>query len=302
MSISNAPTWARPVDLMPAGWLATGIAALSCGMLGLWQWGFMAGTGLIEALVCTLPPAVTLALAFTRRDDRRQYLVRLVAAAAMLPLLLSFWVTDGDGRWDAAAIASLVVWVLAYIAGFCAMVFWMAAGTTRIDADVARPAAAAAGRMADALQALRALQGPAHMPRVTVGPEPGRWNLETAQPGGRIHRVELRLDAARGVVRVREVVSADGAAPANADEASMRTIGDAPFDPARPPAQRVWSRQWQATVIEPHRLGDIPFDADALLPAAAALQAANTTDAWMHLLAATALRAGLSWQPTLARV
>jgi hypothetical protein len=128
------------------------------------------------------------------------------------------------------------------------------------------------------------------------------WTLEHTTAAGRRQRLEMRIDARAGIVRVREVASAAGAAPANESEASMRGPVEHWFDPTRPDAQRVWARSWAATMIEPHRLGHIVFEPDSLTPTSNALGAAvGDADALPHLLAATALRAGLHWRPTLAR-
>ena len=81
----------------------------------------------------------------------------------------------------------------------------------------------------------------------------------------------------------------------------MRATADPYFDPARPQAQRVWSRTWQTTVLLPEKLAAAAFDVGAAEPAAHAAQAAREPEAVVHLLAAMALRAGLRWQPTLAR-
>ena len=82
----------------------------------------------------------------------------------------------------------------------------------------------------------------------------------------------------------------------------MRSLGDSPFDPTRPDAQRVWSASWAATVLEPQKLAAIAFEPASERATAATLAAAATNgETLVHLLAALALRAGLVWQPTLGR-
>ena len=103
-------------------------------------------------------------------------------------------------------------------------------------------------------------------------------------------------------VRVRELLGASGAAPRDADEASMRSIGDAAFDPARPDAQRISSRTAQASMIDPARLQATRLvlrDGQAgPVPEARARTAADP-DALVTLLCALVTRSGYAWQPSL---
>ena len=98
----------------------------------------------------------------------------------------------------------------------------------------------------------------------------------------------------------RPMLPVSGAAPRNADEASMRGIGDLAADPTRPDAQRISSRVAQASMIDPARL-----EATRLVlrdgkaePAPQALTTANADDL-VILLCALVTRSGYAWQPKL---
>lgn len=290
------PSWVLPVPLARSGVVTTAAAAASGGMLAAWWWMLMGGAGWVEALVCSAPALATGALALTSQTDREQYVLRLLASAMMLPLLAGFVATGAEGPWNAWSIAALVLWFFAHLGSVVALIAWLASATTRLNSGVASPAAAA--RFEERLHEL-SRRGSVLVLRELPD---RRWIIDCPGPEDRTHRIEMRLDGARREVRVREVVGADRAAPANADEASMRGPGDHWFDPARPDAGRIWNRKWQATVIKPQGLNALQLEPGATLPAAAELsRIAADPGAVVHLLAALALRAGLAWQPTLAR-
>ena len=216
---------------------------------------------------------------------------------------LHFHATDAPGPWGVVRIVTLLLWFAAQMGCLLALVAWMASRTTRI--EPASPAGAA-GAGADAATqqlavALRALA--AAQPSLRLqSHDGGRWTVDSPQPEGRSHRVELRVVQQRGELRVREVSRARGAAPASAEEATMRQPGVPILDAARPDAQRVWSLQWAATVIEAEKLPVGPFSPTTGLPSPAqTARAAANPEALMRLLAALALPRGLAWQPTLAR-
>ena len=53
-----------------------------------------AATDVMTWLICLLPAAVGIAAALSSTADSRQYTARLLAAAAMLPILLRFWASS----------------------------------------------------------------------------------------------------------------------------------------------------------------------------------------------------------------
>ena len=297
------PTWARPAPLAPAAVAATVVALFSGGLLALWFAISLGSRAGLDFAVCAAPALVCLALGATSQVDRRQYLVRLLAAAAMLPLLAGFYATDAPGPWGVIRIVTLVLWFALHMVCFVALVAWMASATTRIEPAGSAGSVGVAGADAATRQmaiALRAL-ATAQPSLVLQCADSGSWTLDSRQPEGRAHRVELRVVPQRGELRVREVSSAHGAAPATADEASMRQPGMPIVDASRPDAQRVWNLQWATTVIEAGKLPVGPFSPTDGLPSPAQTgQAAADPEALMHLLAALALRSGLTWQPTLA--
>lgn len=293
------PGWIRPLPLTGPVWVIVGYGAVAMGLLAMWFALLMPGNGWQPYLVCLGPVLVCAATTFADPADRRQYLVRPLAAAMFLSILAGFYATEADGVWDWKPIVGLVSWFIALAVGFLVLVLWQASASTRIDSGAGVGAAAAARRMADALRAVSGIER-----RLTVcrGTDDRDWTIDHSTDDDRVHRIELRIDEITGTLRVRELTTAAGAAPDSESEASMRGPGEPWFDPARPQAQRVWSKSWAATVIEPHRLPAVPAEMGSAIPTAAAWRAVvGRGDELMHLLAATALRAGLHWRPTLAQ-
>jgi hypothetical protein len=225
-----------------------------------------------------------------------------MACAAMLPLLLLMWATS-----QPLAVSTLVLWSAAgglfvvHLALFVLAVMWLARRATRIEAQ---PGAAVAGStlLGQRLQSLAEAGVPAD---ITSSHAESEWLVEMRFPAGvpRSHRVRLAIDAQSRVVRVRERLGATGAAPRDADEASLRTIGDTWFDPSRPQAHRVSDIVLQASMIEPSRLEatSLAFDGTqvrVLSPAPARLDA----DGVIAVLAALVTRSGYAWQPELGAV
>jgi hypothetical protein len=101
-------------------------------------------------------------------------------------------------------------------------------------------------------------------------------------------------------VRIVEVVSAQAATPRSADEADMRTPGEAAYEPSRPPAQKVWSKKRQTTFIEPERLAGLPLSfAGATPELPPGFAATLDADGIIHLLCALVTSAGYDYQPVL---
>lgn len=257
----------------------------------LWAWG--SDRGPLASAVCTAPALLTLALGATSQDDRRQYIARTMAAALMLPLLQLMWAAEPP---RVAPVGLLVGLVLLHVAVFLGAVLWLAAATTRIDAAPG-VAPVAPGLLVARLQSLAALGLPL---QVAPGEGTGEWVIDLlgdADPA-RAHRVLLTIDPAAGGVQVRERLGASGAAPRSADEASMRAPGAPAFDPARPPARRVWARVAQATMIEPQRLAAVRLRW-APEGVAAAEAGGRDAESLLTLIAAVVTRSGWRWQPLM---
>lgn len=243
--------------------------------------------------LCAAPALVTLVLAATSQADRRQYVARTLAAAMMLPLLQLMWAREPP---RVASVALLGGLALLHVAAFLAAVLWLAVAATRVQAAPGVPPVSA-GVLVARLHSLAALGLPV---RVGPGNSTDEWVvdlLDEADPD-RSHRVRLSLDAAAACVRVRERLGASAAVPHDAEEASMRSIGDPAFDPARPQARHVWARVAQATMVEPQRLDAVRlrWSAEGV---AAAEPGARDAESLVTLLAALVVRSGWHWQPLL---
>ena len=90
---TDAPRMA-PLGRLPV--VAVAHLALMGGLA--WAWLVIAGAdhGLFEALICAAPAVLALRLGFTSQADRQQYVARLLACAAMLPILLMMWAGSQD--------------------------------------------------------------------------------------------------------------------------------------------------------------------------------------------------------------
>ena len=303
----SLPLASETPRMAPLGGVPVVVVAHLALMGGVaWAWLLIAGAprGWFETFVCAAPAMLACALGFTSQADRRQYVVRLVACAAMLPILLLMWAGSQDAPAPTADLHPLArrPWLfftaaaLVHVAGFLAAIAWLAAAVTRVEAA---PGSAPV-RAALLEQRLRSLAA-AGMPfEITAGEAPGALAvaLRLGTPD-RTHRILLHIDEHTRTVRVRERVGASGAAPRNAEEASMRGTGDPAIDPTRPDAQRVSSRVAQTSMIDPARLQATRLllrDGDA-----EAAQALTTTDAdeLVTLLCALVTRSGYVWQPLL---
>lgn len=296
-ALAGRPSRAR-LDGMAAAALGCTLLTLLAGAL-CWGWlaAFGGDTGLRGALVCAGPALVTAALAFTSRSDRQQYVLRLMAATAMLPMLLMMWATSEETAASQWALAlSVFGFIVLHLAGFAALVWQLAWLTTRIEAGPATPVSAA--QLGQRLQSL--LADRPHW-RLARGATAHEWVLDDA-PGGdassRLYRVLLNIDPLRCEVQVREREGVSGAAPRNADEASMYSVGDETVDAARPAAQRVWSNRLMATIIDPARVAAMPLhiiDSHAQL----AGSIGDDSESLLALLAALVTRSGYAWQPVM---
>jgi hypothetical protein len=263
--------------------------ALQGGML--WAWG--SDRGPLAAALCAAPALATLALAATSQADRRQYVARTLAAAMMLPLLQLMWALEPPRVASAALLVGLA---LLHVAAFLAAVLWLAMVATRVQ-PAPGVAPVSPGLLVARLRSLAALGLPL---RVGPGDSAHEWLvdlLDDAHPD-RSHRVRLWLDPAAACVRVRERLGASAAVPRDADEASMRSLGDPAFDPARPQARRVWTRVAQVTMVEPQRLDAVRlrWSAEGV---AAADPGGRDAESLVTLLAALVVRSGWHWQPLL---
>ncbi|MGM9490455.1 hypothetical protein [Ideonella sp. YS5] len=234
----------------------------------------LAATDPVDAIVCAAPLLLALVLARTSQQDRQQYIARLLAAALMSPLLQLMFFSDRLS-WPI-----VVVLAVAHFAAVVGAVFWLASATTRIAPPIGTPRTSP-GQLLEQMQELP-------LPIRREGPSP-TWIIDHGFETGeaRSHRILLDVDPSRGTVFVREQVGASGARPRDADEASMRHVGDDIIDASRPDAQFVWTRCWQASIINLDQLGD---PAPAKDPDSVVLQ-----------LCALVLRCGWIWQPVLIR-
>jgi len=85
--------------MAPLGRLPVTAAAHLELMGGLaWSWLVIsrAGPGVFEAVVCAAPALLAFGLGFSSQADRQQYVVRLLACALMLPILLMMWAGSQD--------------------------------------------------------------------------------------------------------------------------------------------------------------------------------------------------------------
>lgn len=258
--------------------------------LGAVLWAGGTEHSLVAGLVCALPTLLMLVLAATAQDDRRQYLARLLAALLMLPLLQLMWAVG-----PAAPAALLVGLALLHAAVFVAAIVALAPAATRIEAapDVA---AVPLELLQARLHGLGALGLPLQIAR---GEHAGRWQVALGSvEAGRAHRVLLSIDAGAHRVQVLERLGFAGAAPSDAEQASMRGIGEAVFEPSRPQAFRLDGRMVQATMIDPDRLAavNLQWSPEGVRHADAG---ARDPESMLTLLAALVLRSGYAWCPVL---
>lgn len=246
-----------------------------------------------DAILCVAPAIAGALLAATAQADRKQYMARMLAAGAFLPVLLMMWASSHEhaGLW-------LLAFVAVHVAAFLALILWLASLATRIE-PAQGVAPVGEETLLRRLASLARRSGPL---RLVPAPVRSRiqFDLLAGERAERSHRVILDVDAAHRAVSVRERLGAHGAAPRDESEADMRTGGEPWFDPSRPEAQRAWTRTLQSTMIDPERLDRVELRieldrVDFEWPAAGPPDG----DAVMTLLAATVTRSGYSWRPRL---
>jgi hypothetical protein len=282
-------------------WLGALVAAylLAAGaVMWLWQRWLGVNPGAFEAAICALPGLVGAGLAATATSDAKQYVARLLAGAGFLPVLLLFWGTSMEPQAGAAARA---VWpfavgaALGHALAFVGLIFWGGSFVTRVT-----PAPGAPFVGVDVLrERLLSLNQLGLALSVHDTGAPGlAVALRLPDAATRSHVVTLGLSAAQRRVQVREKILTFGARPANADEASMRSIGDAAFDPTRPDASSVSGVMVQTSMIDMQRLAAMPLTLLARsveLPRG--LAATLDADGLCTLMCAVVTRSGWAWQP-----
>lgn len=279
------------------------LATVCCAYLlaagaGLWWWlrSMGAQPSGADTLVCLLPALVGVALATTSRQDWRQYVARLAAAAVFLPILLLMWGSSQDLPAGSRVWPFAVGFSVAHALLFCVGVLWAGAATTTV-----RAARATVPMPVEVLMArLLSLNNAGAPLLVSAGAARGEWRVDFAHPDvhHRAHRVTLHIDPALPMLRVRETLRAWNTAPQDAAEADMRGPGDPALDPTRPQARRTWALTAQTTLIEPARLAALPLILQGErveLPAEFAR--ALDPEGMVTLLCAVVTRSGFDWQP-----
>lgn len=244
-----------------------------------------------RSAACRASPPRGWALA---RQDRRQYLARLLAVVGFGAIGLLMWASShpGGGLWLLALAA-------AFVPGFLGVLLWMARHATRLEParDVAPLGVARLG------ERLASLAVPGGAYAIAGGASAAEWivDLRVGAGSGRLHRVRLAADERRGEVRVRELLQAAGAAPRDVAERSLRAPGEPAFDPARPDAAAVWTRTAQATLLEPAQVAGflLACDRDDRIRVPEAVGPGCEPDTAVALLAAVVLASGYAWQPML---
>lgn len=298
-----------------AGLRGVAVAAfLLCALAGAWAWCWLlllgAAPAAIDLLISAAPAALSLGMAFTPTVDRHQYVARLMACCLMLPILLMFWVSSQDAAPGAAAAwpaltwlhkpwLYFTVWPVVQVLAFLLALWWLAAAATRVEPGIGVTQLSAA-QLDQHLQALCAASLPVDL---TPGDQAHQWQLNIRLPAaeGRMHRVVLDIDDATAQVWVRERLGLSRAAPRNEQEASMRSLGDSPFDPSRPHAQAMSGRSIQTTLIVPDQLAAVELgwaggQVQLLSPAP------TEPEAIVTVLCALVTRCGYAWQPVMGRL
>lgn len=276
------------------------VAYLLLVALAFAAWHVAIGTApLAYALAICFAPALLCAIfALRSQHDRRQYIARTMVTVLMTPILLMFWSIDGPTQ-PGLGMALAIAFALLHAAVFVMAVMWMGAFTTRIEPAAGAPVASTA-TLVQRLAALPALGLP-----LDLHADPARQRLQfawtPAGPAQQRHQVTLQLQPEASQVEVLEQLRADGSAPADAQQASMRSIGDPAFDPTRPDAQKVWLRTVQSTMLDAERLAAAPVAlvGDQLVWRGPAQRTLPDTDALMACLAVIVVQSGWGWAPQL---
>lgn len=263
-------------------------------------WHLAVGTApLVFAMaVCATPALLCAGVSLRSQADRRQYIAWPMVTVLMAPILLLFWSLDGPTQ-PGIGMALALAFALLHAAVFVLAVMWMGAFTTRIEPAAGTPVASTAA-LVQRLAALPSLGLP-----LDLHADPAHHRLQFAwSPNGvnaQRHHVTLSLQPQTSQVEVLEQLRADGAAPADAEQASMRAPGDPFFDPARPEAQKVWLRTVQSTMLDGERLAAAPVAlvGDQLAWRGPAARTLPDTDTLMACLAQIVVQSGWSWAPRL---
>lgn len=248
--------------------------------------------------ICAAPALLCAGFALRAQTDRRQYIAWPMVTLMMAPILLLFWSLDGPTRFGPGMVLA-IGFALLHAAAFVVAVMWMGAFTTRIDPAAGTPVASTA-TLVQRLATLPSLGLP-----LDLHADPAQRRLQFAwTPDGvdaQRHHVTLNLQPDTMQVEVLEQLRADGAAPADAEQASMRSPGDPFFDPSRPQAQKVWLRTVQSTMLDGERLATAPVAliGEELAWRGPALRTLPDTDTLMACLAHIVVQSGWSWAPRL---
>ncbi len=303
---ASAALWQWP-SLRLLGWL--GVAYLAVWGLALalvlQRWGG-ASLSPLDVLLCAAPAVLGVVLANASQLDRRQYVVRVMAATLMVPVLQLMW--GAEQLTQASALTTALICGLAltiHIGLFLTQLPAWARRATRVEPSGAIPPVGAAHLLAR-LSSLRSLQ-PRWQLQVDASRQTAWFEVQhrdaaqtQEQDGSRCLTISLVLDEAHRTVDVTERVQARSAVPLDDAERNMRRVGDPILNATRPDAQRVWSLTLQATMLEdaPLTTAAMRFDGDQvrLTPAGAACA---DNEAVVTLLASLVLRSGWVWQPRL---
>ena len=252
----------------------------------------------LPTVLCAAPLLLLAWVAKRGDQPRKQRLAEALAGGVMPPLLLLMW---AELAWPLT-----LTLVVVHVAAFLLILLTTGTRLTRV---AAAPGVApiTPAWLHSRLGAIRQWPGV----RVTQDADGGltvhctsaddREGATGVAPGAaplRSHRVRLSIDAAAHCVRVREQITAQGAAPVTAAEADMRPIGTLGYAPTIPDAQRVWSRAVQTRLIDDAQLAAQPLRFDGPQAEIGPLATASALDdAVVPMLCALVTRSGYRWQP-----
>ncbi len=243
--------------------------------------------------------------------DVAEVLARLHAQAVPMPHDLA---PDETGPSVAQARSTrpfVLSYVLGHAIGFVLFILWSGTTATRV-----RPAPGALFVDGEVLRARLFSINDTGLPCVVLqGSTPEQVIVDFRYPDdvSRAHRATLWIDAATRKVSVRETGGAHGARPRDAEEASMRGVADARFDPTRPKAQRISVRTVSATIVTAADLASVPLsfrDGSVELGHSFHRSRAETPastvqtfdeDQMIYLLCQLVIQSGYTWQPVFFR-
>jgi hypothetical protein len=288
---ATTATWRRPLAACVVGYCALAGGAIALWLLDRSRTGLGAAVG-----VCALPALAAALLAWRADADNKQFVAKLLAVALFAPFLVGLWAgaqraSDSAALWPAGVAAALL-----HAAAFVTAIVMAGRRITRQDAS--------AGVARVDLQRLQVRLASLVDAGVPVAPLPcgdatqAGFMLLGLAPG-RSHQVRLRLDPATHCVYVQERLGADRARPGDAEEASLRRVGDPIVDAARPQAQRVGGTTWQTSMLDPTRLAMLAptFTDDDHAQLAPAASAPLDADGVVTLLCAVVIGSGWHWRP-----